>query len=220
MRSKKYIDLTFPIHKKMLTFPSHWHPRVEIIKMGQHKTEGRETRKIVIGTHTGTHVDAPCHFIPNGASIEQVPLDICIGPAILVFFGNKKVISADDLEERLKNFKNLERLIVRFDWSERWGNLSYYKDYPYFSEEACCWLIEKGVKLLGMDTPSPDDPRNNRKATMDSPNHKLFLKSGIVLLEYLCNLKKLNGPNIFLIALPLKIEGADGSPARVIAYDI
>lgn len=220
MRNKEYVDLTFPIHEKMLTFPSHWHPAVEIIKMGKHEAEGRETRKIVVGSHTGTHIDAPLHFMPKGESIERVSLDICIGPALLVFFKNMKEITKKDLQEKIGNPKRIERLLVRFDWSERWGDISYYENHPYFSEEACKWLIGKGVKLMGMDTPSPDNPQNNSKAKSDSPNHKIFLKKGVILVEYLCNLKQLKGPNIFLVALPLKIKGSDGSPARVVAYDI
>jgi arylformamidase len=67
-----------------------------------------------------------------------------------------------------------------------------------------------------MDTPSPD----SSKGGLESPNHKLLLKNEIILIEYLCNLKRLKGPKIFIMALPLKIKGGDGSPARVVAYDM
>jgi len=216
MEYKKCIDLTFPIYQGMLTFPSLWHPQVEITKLGRHKIEGRETRKIVLGTHTGTHIDAPLHFIPKGRSIEKIPLEVCIGPGVLISFRNKKEISSQDLKKKLQRFRNLKRLIVRFDWSEQFGTPSYYKNYPYFSKESCQWLVEKGVKLLGMDTPSPDKPKNKE----DSPNHKFFMKNNVVLVEYLCNLRKLRRANIFLIALPLKILGADGAPARAVAWEI
>lgn len=213
MKITKPVDLTFPVFKKMLTYPRPWHSSVNIIKLGRHKKEGRATAKIILGTHTGTHMDAPFHFIPNGKSIEKVPLDICVGPALLISFGNKNEIDVGDLKGKLNNIRGVKRLIVRFDWSRHWGSLAYYKDYPYFTKDACKWLVKRGVKLLGMDTPSPD-------RHLDSSNHKFLLQKGIFLLEYLCNLNKLKGPKIYLIALPLKIRGADGAPARVLAYNL
>lgn len=220
--NRKIVDLTFPIHEGMPRFAAYWHPSVKITKMGCHNTEGRQTTKVILGTHTGTHIDAPLHFIANGKPIDKIPLKICVGPAILVSFDNKhkKRITATDLETKLSAFDKIERLIVRFDWSMNWQKPAYYKEYPYFSEDACCLLVKKGIRLLGMDTPSPDDPRNNKRSKNDSPNHKYFLCKGVVLIEYLCNLDRLKGPRIFLIASPLPIRGADGSPARVMAYDL
>jgi kynurenine formamidase len=213
MPKNKLVDLSFPIHDGMLTFPRPWHTRVKIAGMGRIKKHGRETAKIILGTHTGTHIDAPRHFIPGGASIEKIPLEICVGEALLISFRGKRQISAQDLRQKLKGTRGIKRLIVRFGWSKNWGRPAYYRNHPYFSEDACRFLVKRGVKLLGMDTPSPD-------GSLDSPNHKFFLKQGVFLLEYLCNLDKLKGPQIELIALPLKIKGVDGSPARVIACDI
>lgn len=220
--NEKIIDLTFPIYEGMPKFAAYWHPSVKITKIGCHTSEGRETRRVVLGTHTGTHIDAPLHFIAKGKPVDKIPLKICVGPAVLISFDSKhkKEITARDLASKLSAFSKIERLIVRFDWSKKWQKAAYYKEYPYFSKDACFWLVKKGIKLLGMDTPSPDNPRNNKKSKKDSPNHKYFLGKGIVLIEYLCNLNKLKSPQIFLIAMPLRIRGADGSPARVIAYDL
>lgn len=77
----KIIDLSLSLHEGMMTFPSHWHPVVEISILGRHGIEGRETRKLVLGTHTGTHTDAPLHFIPNGKGIDEVPLEVLVGEA-------------------------------------------------------------------------------------------------------------------------------------------
>lgn len=68
--SRNIIDLTFPIHEGMTTFPVHWHPIVEISVLGRHGIENRETRKVLLGTHTGTHMDAPRHFIPDGMTVD------------------------------------------------------------------------------------------------------------------------------------------------------
>src|SRR5689334_1081246 len=77
------IDLTFPIHEGMTTFPVHWHPIVEITQLERHGIENRETRKLVLGTHTGTHCDAPLHFVPGGQSVDSFALDTLIGPAFV-----------------------------------------------------------------------------------------------------------------------------------------
>lgn len=67
---RRIVGLTFPIHEGMTTFPAHWHPFVEVSVMGRHGIENRETRKVVMGTHTGTHCDAPCHFVPGGKTVD------------------------------------------------------------------------------------------------------------------------------------------------------
>lgn len=217
-----YIDLTHPIYEGMMTYWGHWHPKVEIKEMGTIEKEGRATRKVVLGTHTGTHIDAPSHFLKGHETIDQIALDVCVGSATLISFEEEKdVIEWSDLEKKLSVILSpkLERLLIRFGWSKYFGKPSFYQDYPSLSEEACHWLVEKGVRLLGLDTPSPDHPKRSRGHPNDSPNHKIFLEKGVFLLEYLCHLEKLRGPEIFLMALPLKILGADGAPARVVAYD-
>jgi kynurenine formamidase len=110
-------------------------------------------------------------------------------------------------------------LVLRFDWSDHWGQAEYYSDYPYLSADACAALIQGGLRLLALDTPSPDDPRNGPGGPVDSPNHKMLLEAGVTVVEYLTNLRALTGPWTTLIALPLKVVGADGSPARVVAVD-
>ena len=111
----KIIDLSLPIEEGMMTFPTHWHPVVEITILGRHGIEGRETRKLVLGTHIGTHADAPRHFIPGGRTIDEVPLDVLIGPATVAdFTGCRPLqeIDVTDLKQRLGE-KVPARLILR-----------------------------------------------------------------------------------------------------------
>jgi kynurenine formamidase len=112
-----------------------------------------------------------------------------------------------------------ERLIMRFDWSDRWGNLAYYSDHPYISDEAAQWLVDRGVRLLAMDTPMPDNPKNGRGTDNDSPVHKILLGDGMILVEYLCNLRELSRREVELIVLPLKLEKGDGCPVRAVAIE-
>ena len=218
---KRIIDLTFPLYDGMKTFPVPWHQAVEITILGRHGIENRETRKIVIGTHTGTHCDAPRHFVPGGRTLDKLPLGVLIGEAFVIDFSYAKPfqeMGINDFQRQMRNRK-VERLVIRYDWSDNWGNLKYYTDHPFMSVEAAQWLMKRGVKLLAMDTPTPDDPKNGRGTVSDSPIHKLLLNNDIILVEYLCNLKALNRRDIELIVLPLKIHEGDGAPARCVAME-
>jgi arylformamidase len=217
----KIIDLSLPIQEGMMTFPSHWHPVVEITILGRHGIEGRETRKVVLGTHVGTHADAPRHFIPNGRTIDEIPLDILVGTATIADFTGCKAlqqIGISDLQQKLGDTVP-SRLILRTGWSEYFGSMKFYEEYPFLSEAAAQWLVDKGVRLIAMDTPSPDNPAHSRGTPKDSPNHKLLLGAEVVLVEYLTNLKSITAREVELIVLPLKLTGCDGSPARCVAIE-
>lgn len=215
------VDLTFAIHEGMTTFPVAWHPVVEITILGRHGIENRETRKLVLGTHTGTHCDAPRHFVPSGATVDEISLDVLVGPAKvldLTDVGPFGEVDIPDLERRIGS-ERPERVILRFDWSDQWGKMAYYTDHPFISEAAAAWLVERGVRLLAMDTPMPDNPKNGRGTPNDSPNHKILLGAGVVLVEYLCNLRALRHRDVELFVLPLKVMGGDGAPVRCIAIE-
>ncbi|MBI1984714.1 MAG: cyclase family protein [Candidatus Wildermuthbacteria bacterium] len=218
-----YIDLSYPIEEGMLTFDAPWHSAVSIRQMGRIDVEGRESRMISFGSHTGTHIDAPLHFLKKGKSIDTIPLNRLIGKVVFADFSHLKE-NEQVTKAMLESFEIGERMIFRFGWGKFWGEKKFYAGYPFFSAEAAEYLVSRGAKLIGYDTPSPDDSRielkgENLGSDRDSPIHKLFLKHGIILIEYVANLQTvedLYGWNI--IALPLRITGGDGSPARVCVY--
>jgi arylformamidase len=219
--ARRIIDLTLPIHEGMQTFPVHWHPFVEITQLGRLGIEDRETRKVTLGTHTGTHMDAPRHFVRGGKSIDEIELDQLVGAATVIDFSQvpeRTELGVADMERALAG-RRPERLVLRYDWSDKVGINAYYTDHPYLSEAAAQWLIDNGVRLLAMDTPMPDDPRNGRGTCKDSPNHKIILGSGAVIVEYLTNLRQLSRPEVFLVVAPLKIREGDGSPVRCFAIE-
>lgn len=219
--ARRMVDLTLTIREGMTTFPVPWHPFVEVTQLGRHGLEQRETRKLVLGTHTGTHCDAPAHFIPGGATIDQVPLEVLCGPASLVDLtdvGERQEVDRARLERGLGD-RPPARILLRYGWDRFLDTPKYYPDHPYLTTDACRWLVERGCRLLAMDAPMPDDPRNGRGAPSDSPNHKVLLGAGVVLVEYLTNTGALRGPQIELLVLPLKVERGDGAPARVVAIE-
>jgi arylformamidase len=212
---RKFIDLTYDIEEGMPTFDAPWHPKVFIKQLGRIDREGRESRKICLGTHTGTHIDSPLHFIKRGISIDRISLSKLFGAVDIVDLSRLKENESITLDI-IKTIKVGRKMIFKFGWSKFWGNKKFYKGYPFFTKEAAKYLISKGIELIGYDTPSPDDSRD---LTLASPIHKLFLKKGVVLIEYVANLdtvKNYKGWNI--IAAPLRIKGADGSPARIFIY--
>jgi len=215
----KIIDLSMTIREGMITFPVHWHPSVEINQLGRFEVEGRETRKVTIGTHTGTHVDAPRHFIKQGNTIEHVDLDKFYGEARRVDFTelrDKTEITVEMLQSALGN-QTPKRILFQFDWDLKTDSLAYYSDHPFLSTEAAQYLVNQGVVLVGFDSPMPDNPLNGRGSDNDSPNHTILLGAGVVILEYLCNLRDIDKDTFILSALPIKIENGDGAPVRAVA---
>lgn len=214
--TQKIIDLSMTIEEGMQTFPTHWHPFVEITQLGRHGLENRETRKIVLGTHTGTHIDAPRHFVDKGDTVDNVKLDQLVGQALVVDFSelpHRTEVTKEMLEEKV-NGRDVTRVIFRYDWCKLLGSMDYYSELPYLSEEACEWLVEKGCLLIAMDTPMPDNPQNGKNSDNDSPNHKILLGNNVIIVEYLINLNQISKEEVFLVVAPLKIGEGDGAPAR------
>ncbi len=219
--TRRITDLTMTLEEGMQTFWGYWHPFVEITQLGRLGIEGRETRKLVLGTHTGTHIDAPRHFIPGGETVENIPLDQLVGPAtVLDLSGTRDFaeIDAPDLSAKLRG-RSVERLMIRLDWDLQLNSKRYYSDHPFFSEAACEWLVANGCRLLALDTPQVDNPKNGRDAVKDAPNHKILLGAGVVLVEYLINIREVTSDTCDLVVAPLKIRAGDGGPARCFAVE-
>jgi arylformamidase len=217
----KMIDCTYTIEEGMTSFGAYWHSRVSINQVGRHGFEGRETREYRIGSHTGTHMDAPAHFVEGGGTIDQIPLERLVGPATIIDFSGiaeNQAVTRD----HLRDVNISEKMVFRFGWGRHWGAKKFYSGYPFFARESAECLIEKGVRMIGLDTPSPDDSRirldsETLGTAEDSPIHKLFLSRGVILVEYIANLDEIEDLTGWeIIALPLKFRNGDGSPARVL----
>ncbi len=218
----KFIDLTLTIEEGMITFPVHWHPMVEISVLGRLDYEKRETRKLVLGTHTGTHMDAPRHFIKGGRTIDQISLEQLCGKALLLDFSDAPEyheVSKNELKSKLAG-RTPKKLILRYGWDKNILNNDYYVAHPFLSEEAAQFLIDIGLELLAQDTPMPDNPKNGKGTANDSPNHTILLGNDCVLVEYLINLDQIKTTEVELFVLPLKIKDGDGSPIRCMAREI
>lgn len=217
---RKYIDLTHPIHEGMITAPAPWHPPVEVSQLGRHCLEGRESYKVVLGTHTGTHMDTPAHMVENGSPrIDKIPLDLHFGKAKIIRLekGSYEKITAEDLIGSGVNIEKGDRIIVRTGWYKTWGTQKFFREYPCFTPEAAQYLIDKGIRLISMDTPSPDDPLDKLEPGQPNPMHYAFLSKGIFINEYLTNLDEIPVDEFEFVMLPLLVQGMDGFPVRAVA---
>ncbi len=211
----EYVDLTYPIRDGMPSFSAPWHATVEVKRLGRIEEVGRETRSIRVGTHSGTHVDAPLHFVHGGAGIDTIALEVLVGPVQIVDLTHVP-FGAEVSAVELGPSHLSKRLILRYGWGCKWGGDAFYREVPYLSLEAADRILEEGVLLIGMDTPSPDSIGLVGPLETDSPVHKRLLKAGVVVVEYLANLDSL--PDLqgwTLVALPMLVAGGDGAPARV-----
>lgn len=219
---KNFVDLTYEMQPGMITF-AYWHPPFSIKKIGRLNIEGRETKLISFGSHCGTHLDAPLHFIKNGRTIPEILLKELVGEVTIVDFTYLKENECVT-ERMLKKLKITKKMLFKFGWGKHWNKKKFYQGYPYFTKEAAKFLVNKKIEMVAMDSPTPDDSRikltkKTLGTAIDSPIHKIFLKAGIVIVEYVANLDKLydyQGWNI--AAIPLKIKNGDGCPARVFIF--
>jgi arylformamidase len=165
--------------------------------------------KLAFGAHTGTHVDAPNHFIEGTRRVDQLDLNKLIGPC-------RVIRVADDVQtiepEHFDNIEGIERVIFKTKNSEFWNETEFHSDFAHLSPAAAEKLVENGVKLVGIDYLSIE-----RFHSGDHAVHKAFLSKEIVILEGL-DLREVEPGDYELICLPLKYEGGegDGAPARTV----
>jgi kynurenine formamidase len=157
-------------------------------------------------------MDAPLHFYNGVPTIDQVPLDDCVGPASLVDVSGvppRGEIRQRDLAAFEDTIVATRKVVLRTGWSHHWGQADYFVDYPVIGEEAADWLVALGVHLIGVDTPSVDREPN--------PAHYAILGAHAVIVENLTNLEQIEQSPFELIVLPLPLKGLDGSPVRAVA---
>jgi kynurenine formamidase len=168
--------------------------------------------------HFGTHVDAPCHFIPDGPALHEIPLDRLYGPGVVWRLRCEPygLIEPEMFEQAGPELRAGEILLLDTGWAEHFGTERYDQN-PSLSLAAAEWLVEHGVKLIGVDFATPDLAVNRRPPGFRWPVHHILLSQGVLIAENLTNLRPLIGRRVEVMFLALNITGADGAPARVVA---
>ena len=214
----RFVDLSHVIENGMPVYPGDPEPLLE--KVASIEEEGVNLTRLVTGSHVGTHVDAPLHFVEGGFSLDEISLSTLIGEGVVLDLSYKGVgsgVSWEDFEKFSYLVREGDIVLVYTGTSDHWGEEGWdYKKFSFIEESGARWLLEKGVKMVGIDCMSVEKFGFSEPVT-----HRLLLSSGVPLIESLSKrLGELAGKRVFVICLPLKLGGVDGGPARVIACAI
>ena len=210
---RSIVDLSHPITQGMPVFPGD--PRVRATTVHTITESGYNVSELCLGTHTGTHVDVPHHVLFSEQAVDSIPMDALVGWAQVLDLTGKQLgreITTPDLDEFAPRLTEGARVLLRTDWSRRFGQPEFFEDYPGISEGAAAWLAGRKVKLIAVEQPSVD-------INGSSAVHKALLTAGIVIVESIANLDKLSQERVYFIALPPNLVGMDGAPVRAIAIE-
>ncbi len=214
------VDLTFPFSNEMPRLGNPWIAPYQLEQASTHSENRRSVMNLGLSTHTGTHVDAPFHFDPHGITIDQVPLERLWGPGVLLDLCDQKPgqeITPELLAERQPAPLQDCLAVLNTGWYRRWPSGEFFSRAPYLGIPAAEWLLAQEVRALAVDLPSIDDV-NLMRPGQPLPVHVKILGAGVPIIECLNNLHRLPAVGFTLGAFPLPLSGADGSPARVVAW--
>ncbi|MCI0796839.1 MAG: cyclase family protein [Chloroflexi bacterium] len=193
-------DISLPISESLPVYPGDPSVTVDVISDVSSGAPYTLTR-ISMGSHTGTHVDAPLHLLADGDTVDNLPIDLLMGPCYLASADIDMPISIQELDS-LAVPPETTRLLLRTRNAK-----------GYLTQDAASRLVETGVKLVGIDSPSVDAP-----GSPDLPAHRVMLEAEVIIVENLA-LDAVNPGGYLLVCLPLRIAGCDGAPARAVLMD-
>jgi arylformamidase len=204
-----YLDISLTISSDLPRWPGS--PPTELSRRRDiGRGDAVNDSVLVCGVHAGTHVDAPLHFLADGADVTRLALDALIGPAVVAALPDVDAVTAADLEA-LNLPTDTRRLLLRTRNSEGWrrGDREFRPDFVALSVDAARWVVARGLRLIGVDYLSVQIFRG------DPQTHIALLQAGVVIVEGL-NLAEVAPGGYELICLPLKLAGAEGAPARAV----
>ncbi len=215
-KTMRVVDLTMRITPSIRVYPGS--PQPFFIPWSKFDCQGYDSEAMFMSTHTGTHVDAPSHFKPGLASIDMISTDRLVCSAVLVRAEKSanQLIEQQDLGSQIREGN---AVVIATGWEKRSGNRNYTSENPGLSKQAARYLAKKRVNAVAIDCPSIDAGADSRFTA-----HNILLSCNILVVENLCNLNTVirsrrsrSSATFTLIISPLKLGGATGSPARVLA---
>jgi len=211
---KKIVDLSHALTADTPVYPGDPIPNFSVATTIEN--EGYNLFNVMLGSQTGSHVDAPFHFSNQGATVDKMDLKHFIGRGLIVDVTHKKSKEEFSVEEILKYEKQIEQadiVLFRTDWYKKAGTDEFY-DHPFLSKAGGEYLLSKGIKTAGIDAINLDHTGGT-----EFPIHEMYAKAGGIIAENLANLDSVDFVSPFIIFLPLKLAGCDGSPVRAVAID-
>lgn len=204
------LDLTHTLKNNITVYPGT--PGPAFIHSSTIDRDGFAESSVIMTTHTGTHIDAPCHILAHTKSLDQFPLEKFIGRGTVIDCAQTESISLAFLQSKEAQLKGVDFILFYTGWQNKWNTPQYFDPFPILTTEAVEWLLQFHPKALGFDAISVDTMTDEAL-----PNHHLLLKQEVLIIENMANLSQLVGKDFHLYCIPLKIEGADASPVRVFA---
>jgi arylformamidase len=208
----KIHDISISLDPTMPTYPGD--PAVSIEPVLQiAKGDAANVSRLSFGDHSGTHLDPPVHFIPGGKTVDQLDLNVLYGPARVVDMARvEKAITAHDLEHA-KLPKRTVRILFKTRNSDLWERYGFQKDFVAFAWDAAQWIVDRGIRLVGIDDLSAES-----FGVSEPKTHRILLGAGVIIVEGL-DLRDIAPGNYTLACLPLKIKNGDGGPARAVLIE-
>jgi len=211
----KPIDLTLTISESIPSFPGS--PKPQFILWSDLQEDGYNLELLFLSSHTGTHLDAPYHFVKNGLKIDQIPLDRLLGKAILIKLNktnNIPIIKSDItlFEKKNETIPNNSTVFFYTGWQKNLKKDNYFTENPGLGVSAAEYLASKKINLVGIDSPSIDLGKDQSFSV-----HHILSKNNILIVENLTNLNKISSKEFNFTILPLKLKDATGSPVRAVA---
>ncbi len=206
----KIYDLTLTISPELTTWPGDPPISLERFRKIEEGANANASR-VEMGTHTGTHVDAPYHFLMDGKGVDQLDLNILIGPAVVFDIGEQATVIDVNVLKSLDIPVGTERVLFKTRNSQFWANQvkGFQPDFVGIDADGAKFLVDHGLRLVGIDYLSIAPYKKSR------PTHEALLKAGMMIIEGL-DLSKVSAGIYQLYCLPTKFKGADGAPARAI----
>jgi arylformamidase len=191
--SVRIVDVSVPVRPGMIVYPGDPEVRLERVSSIE-DGDGFNLSRLDLGVHSGTHVDAPLHFLADGAAVETLPLDVLVGPCVVV----------DGLDAAAVP-PGAERVLFKTQNGRLWERGEFTEDFAELDGAAARALVAAGVRLVGIDYLSIGDEEA----------HRILLGAGVIAVEGL-DLREVEPGEYRLVCAPLKLEGAEGAPARVL----
>ncbi len=203
------LDVSLRLSSDLPTYPGNPPFKLEPVKRIA-RGDSSNVSALHLGTHTGTHVDAPRHFFDDRAGVDRLPLDVLVGPARLVHFPGVAAVTASLLQDL--DLRGVTRLLLRTDNSSAWHSAgsTFNPRFVYLAGDGADLLVERGIRLVGVDYLSVEQFK-----APGAPTHHALLGHGVVVVEGL-DLSAAEPGDYELLCLPLRIADGDGAPARVV----
>ncbi|HMD87789.1 MAG TPA: cyclase family protein [Anaerolineaceae bacterium] len=207
---KKIYDISLTITPGMTVWPGDPSVKLERINKIEDGANANVSH-IEMSVHTGTHLDSPYHFLPNGKSVETLPLDVLIGAVQVIELPDSCNVINSGVLKTAGMQTHVERVLFKTRNSHYWekGLTEFQTDFVGINEDGAQFLVDRGIQLVGIDYLSISPYKHSR------PTHEILLKSNVVILEGV-NLSGVPAGDYDLICMPLKLGGSDGAPARVV----